>query len=59
MGENLKIESIAILVRLSDGTVKQVFLSAKDKITWIETIKNFYHPEPLKLVDRNLEIEIN
>ena len=47
------INRIAIIAELSDGTYKQVMVTADDQKLWLDILHNFYNP--IRILDHNLE----
>lgn len=56
---NSKIETIAILVRLSDGTTREVLLTPKQKLVMMETLTEYLKPEKVSVSDPIEGVEIS
>lgn len=48
------ITNIAVLIKLDNWEVHELFLKKKDKIMWLKTFQNYYFPEPMKIIEKDL-----
>jgi hypothetical protein len=53
MSDGVKIDRLRILVKLSDGTVREVVMSEKDEILWAKALYKFY--PKLTVMDKPIE----
>lgn len=59
MTVNSKIESIAIIAKLDDGTTREILLTPKQKMVMLETLTEYLKPEKLSVSDPIEGIQIS